>query len=74
MIDWCRSAVLLGGESITVDGDAGQVLLATSSPGGAAVESRKLHFRPGSNTGDPDQRVLSHEDLQQAQQEGEEKG
>jgi hypothetical protein len=34
----------------------------------------KLHFTPGSNTGDPDERVLSDQDLQQAQQEGERKG
>jgi hypothetical protein len=34
----------------------------------------KLHFTQGSNTADPDERILSDEDLQQAQQEGERKG
>jgi hypothetical protein len=34
----------------------------------------KLHFAQGSNTADPDERILSDEDLQQAQQEGEREG
>jgi hypothetical protein len=33
----------------------------------------KLRFTPGQDTPDPDQRMLSDEDLQQAQQEGEKK-
>jgi hypothetical protein len=31
----------------------------------------KLRFQPGSGTADPDQRVLSDEDLEQAVKEGE---
>jgi hypothetical protein len=30
----------------------------------------KLHFQPGTDTPNPDQRVLSDEDLEQAAQEG----
>jgi hypothetical protein len=31
----------------------------------------KLHFQPGNGTADPDQRVLSDQDLEQAVKEGE---
>jgi hypothetical protein len=34
----------------------------------------QLRFQPGTGTPDPDQRVLSDQDLEQAQQEGEQKG
>ena len=37
---------ITSGQSITVDGDAGQVLLATSSPGEAAVEAGTSTRRP----------------------------
>jgi hypothetical protein len=33
----------------------------------------KLRFQPGTDTADPDQRVLSDQDLEQAVQEGEER-
>jgi hypothetical protein len=33
----------------------------------------QLRFQPGTDTADPDQRVLSDQDLEQAVQEGEER-
>jgi hypothetical protein len=33
----------------------------------------KLHFQPGTGTADPDQRVLSDQDLEQAVKEGEQR-
>jgi hypothetical protein len=33
----------------------------------------KLRFSPGTNTADPDRRVLSDQDLEQAQKQGEQK-